>query len=42
MVKNGSDNIEFFSLYGTAILGCQGADGLDWFREEGLSELVRG
>src|SRR5215211_1921668 len=37
-VKSGSDNTVFFSLYGTAFIGCQGGDEKAWFREPGLSE----
>src|SRR5215211_8666009 len=40
-VKSGSDNMALFSLYGTASIGCQGGDEEMWFREDGLSELVR-
>jgi hypothetical protein len=36
-LKIGSDNIDLFSLYGTALRACQGADFFDWYREEGLS-----
>jgi hypothetical protein len=36
-VKNGSDNIGLFSLYGTSSGGCQGGDWWRWFREAGLS-----
>jgi hypothetical protein len=37
-LKIGSDNIDPFLLYGTTLPACQGADCLDWYREEGLSE----
>ena len=40
-VKNGSDNIELFLLYGASSDVCQGGDSKARFREEGLSELVR-
>jgi hypothetical protein len=36
-VKNGSDNMMFFSLYGITSIGCQGGDEETWFREDGLS-----
>src|SRR5215217_5490636 len=36
-VKNGSDNIGLFSLYGTTSQGCQGGDFYVRFREAGLS-----
>jgi hypothetical protein len=35
-VKNGSDNIELFPLYGTAFYRCQGGDWEVWYGEEGL------
>ena len=38
-VRNDSDNIVIFSLYGTTSGVCQGGDSKAWFREEGLSEL---
>ncbi len=41
-VKTGSDTITFFALYGTMIHGCQGAVGVRWYREEGLSEQASG
>src|SRR4029450_3907691 len=41
-VKSGSDNMMFFSLYGTASTGCQGGDEERWFREDRLSEPLRG
>jgi hypothetical protein len=37
--KSGSDNITFFSLYGTILHSCQGAVVVGWYREAGLSEL---
>jgi hypothetical protein len=37
-VKNGSDNMMFFPLYGTTSTSCQGGDEEAWFREAGLSE----
>src|SRR4029453_8368931 len=37
-VKNGSDNIGLFSLYGITSGVCQGGDLRRWFREAGLSE----
>src|SRR5438128_11225643 len=40
-VKSGSDNMIFFSLYGTASTGCQGGDEEGWFREAGLSVPLR-
>src|SRR5215216_1020495 len=37
-VKNGSDNIDLFSLYGITSTDCQGGEREGWFREDGLSE----
>src|SRR4029450_3388928 len=39
--KSDSDNMVFFSLYGTAFIGCQGGDEEGWFREDGLSAPLK-
>jgi hypothetical protein len=41
-VKTDSDNIAFYSLYGTVSGACQGGDSEGWFREAGLSEPRKG